>query len=288
MPAAFEFFVRRLPPSRGFLMAAGLEQVVQFLEHGRFSDDELAWLADTQDYGRDFIDYLAALRFTGSLDAMAEGRVFFPDEPILRVVAPLPEAQLFETRIVNLLQFQTVVVSKAARMVLAAPGKPLVDFGLRRAHGAEAGLLAARASYIAGFAGTATVLANKRFGIPVYGTMAHSFIQAHDSEAAAFENFAFSHPGNVVLLLDTYDTEAAARKAIALATRLRSKGRAIQGVRLGQWRPGGRGKLGYGQCWTPLDSTRCAYSQVAALMKQNLRNSRPPTPRSTATAWEPA
>ena len=163
---------------------------------------------------------------------MAEGRIFFPDEPILRVVAPLPEAQLFETRIVNLLQFQTVVASKAARMVLAAPGKPLIDFGLRRAHGAEAGLLAARASYIAGFAGTATVLANKRFGIPVYGTMAHSFIQAHDSEAAAFENFASSHPGNIVLLLDTYDTEAAARKAIALATRLRSKGRAIQGVRL--------------------------------------------------------
>src|SRR5208283_3178320 len=125
------------------------------------------------------------------------------------VTAPLPQAQLVETRLLNLVHFQTVIASKAARMVLAAPGKQLVDFGLRRAHGAEAGLLAARASYLAGFAGTATVLARKDFGIPAFGTMAHSFVQAHDGETSAFSAFARSRPDNLVLLIDTYDTEAA-------------------------------------------------------------------------------
>ena len=163
---------------------------------------------------------------------MPEGTVFFPDEPILRVTAPLPEAQFVETRLVNLLHFQTVVASKAARMVLAVPGRPLVDYGLRRAHGAEAGLLAARASYIAGFSGTATVAAGLEFGIPVYGTMAHSFIQAHDDETLAFEHFAQSHPQGLVLLIDTYDTERAAGRVVALAPRLAATGVTISGVRI--------------------------------------------------------
>ncbi len=163
---------------------------------------------------------------------MPEGTVFFPDEPILRVTAALPEAQLVETRLINLLQFQSMIAAKAARMVLAAPGKRLVDFGLRRAHGAEAGFLAARASYIAGFAGTATVLADKEFGIPIFGTMAHSYIQVHDDEAEAFENFARARPKNLTLLIDTYDTEAAARKVVALAPRLKAAGISIGGVRL--------------------------------------------------------
>ena len=141
---------------------------------------------------------------------MPEGTVFFPDEPVLRVTAPLPQAQLVETRLINLVHFQTVIASKAARMVLAAPGKQLVDFGLRRAHGAEAGLLAARASYLAGFAGTATVLAGRDFGIPIVGTMAHSFVQAHDDEATAFERFARVRPKALTLLIDTYDTERGA------------------------------------------------------------------------------
>jgi nicotinate phosphoribosyltransferase len=158
--------------------------------------------------------------------------VFFPDEPILRVTAPLPEAQFVETRLVNLLHFQTVVASKAARMVLAAPGKPLIDYGFRRAHGDEAGLLAARASYIAGFSGTATVAAGIEFGIPVYGTMAHSFIQAHDNETRAFEHFAHSHPRGLVLLIDTYDTERAAGRVVALAPRLAAQGITIAGVRI--------------------------------------------------------
>jgi nicotinate phosphoribosyltransferase len=158
--------------------------------------------------------------------------VFFANEPILRVTAPLPQAQLVESRLINLLQYQTLVASKAARCVLAAPGKLLVDFGLRRAHGGEAGLLAARAAYLAGFAGTATVLAGMQFGIPVFGTMAHSLVQAHDREEDAFEHFAAAQPGNVTLLLDTYDTEAAARKLVNLAPRLRERGIAIRGVRI--------------------------------------------------------
>ena len=209
--AVFELFVRKPPPERGFLMAAGLEQAVQFLESMRFRPDELAWLRASGTFSSAFLDSLQDLRFTGDVDAMPEGTVFFTDEPLLRVTAPLPQAQLVETRLINLLHFQTVIASKAARMVLAAPGKQLVDFGLRRAHGAEAGLLAARASYLAGFSGTATVLAGRDFGIPIVGTMAHSFVQAHDDEATAFERFARVRPRALTLLIDTYDTERGAR-----------------------------------------------------------------------------
>ena len=230
--AVFEFFVRKLPRERGFLIAAGLEQVLEFLSELRFTPEELEWLASSGRFGKNLIDYLAGLRFTGAIHAMPEGTVFFPDEPILRVTAALPEAQLVETRLINLLQFQSMIAAKAARMVLAAPGKRLVDFGLRRAHGAEAGFLAARASYIAGFAGTATVLADKEFGIPIFGTMAHSYIQVHDDEVEAFENFARARPKNLTLLIDTYDTEAAARKVVALAPRLKAAGISIGGVRL--------------------------------------------------------
>src|SRR6058998_1225335 len=205
--AVFEFFVRRLPPTRGFLMAAGLEQLLDYLEHLHVSAKELEWLTETGRFSRAFVEYLERLRFTGDVHAMPEGTVFFPEEPIVRVTAPLPQAQLIETRLINLLHYPTVVASKAARAVLVAAGKPLVDFGLRRAHGAEAGLLAARASYLAGLAGSATVLANLRFGIPVYGTMAHSFVQAHEDEADAFAHFAADDPEHAVHLLDTYDTE---------------------------------------------------------------------------------
>jgi nicotinate phosphoribosyltransferase len=230
--AVFEFFVRKLPDDRGFLIAAGLEQVLEFLEGLRFRPDELDWLKGTGRFSAGMIDYLAALRFTGDVYAMPEGTAFFPNEPIVRVMAPLPVAQLVETRIINLLHFESLVASKAARMVLAARGRRLVDFGLRRAHGAEAGLLAARASYIAGFDGTATLLAERAFGIPTFGTMAHSFVEAHDSETAAFEDFARARPENLTLLIDTYDTEAAARKVVALAPRLKAQGITIRSVRL--------------------------------------------------------
>ncbi len=230
--AVFEFFVRKLPPRRGFLLAAGLEQALDYLQNLRFAQWELDWVAKSGRFSKAFVDYLEQLRFTGDVHAMPEGTVCFPDEPILRVTAPLPQAQLVETRLINLLHFQTLIASKAARAVLAAAGKVLVDFGLRRAHGEEAGLLAARASYLAGFSGTATVLAGALFGVPVYGTMAHSFIQAHEAETEAFEHFAQAQPDNIVFLLDTYDTEAGARKVVALAPRLRMHGLTIKGVRL--------------------------------------------------------
>ena len=230
--AVFEFFVRRLPARRGFLMAAGLEQVLDFLEQLHVSSAELKWLEQTGRFSRSCLDYLENLRFSGDVHAMQEGTVFFPHEPILRVTAPLPQAQLVETRIMNLLNFQTLIASKAARSVLAGGGKPLIDFGLRRAHGAEAGLLAARASYLAGFAGTSTVLAGMDYDIPIYGTMAHSFVQAHKDETTAFEHFALAQPEHAVLLIDTYDTEAAAHKVVGLARRLKQRGITVKGVRL--------------------------------------------------------
>ncbi|OGA08213.1 MAG: nicotinate phosphoribosyltransferase [Betaproteobacteria bacterium RIFCSPLOWO2_02_FULL_65_20] len=230
--AVFEFFSRKLPRERNFLMAAGLEQVLDYLCGLRITSEELAFLDSTGRFSAGFLMSLEDLRFTGRVVAMPEGTLFFADEPILRVIAPLREAQLVESRIVNLLHFQTVVASKAARCALVAPGKLLVDFGLRRAHGAEAGLLSARASYIAGFSGSATVLAGMRFGVPVFGTMAHSFIQAHASELQAFENFARSHPANATLLIDTYDTVEAATKVVELAARLAREGIAVRGVRI--------------------------------------------------------
>ncbi len=230
--AVFELFVRKLPDCRNFLMAAGLEQALDCLEQLYFTAEELDWVKHNGRFSPAFADHLKDFRFTGEVHAMPEGTVFFPNEPVLRIIAPLPQAQLVETRLINLIHFQTLIASKAARSVLAAPGKLLVDFGLRRAHGAEAGLLAARAAYIAGMTGTATVLAAPLFNVPIFGTMAHSFIQAHDDELTAFEHFARAEPDNVVLLIDTYDTETAACKVVELAKRLARDGIAIRGVRI--------------------------------------------------------
>jgi nicotinate phosphoribosyltransferase len=230
--AVFEFYARRLPPERNFLLAAGTEQAVEFLETLRFEADEIAWLRQTGRFDPGFLGWLAELRFTGDAAGMLEGTVFFAGEPMLRVAAPLCQAQLVESRIVNLLHFQTMVASKAARMALIRPDALLIDFGLRRAHGAEAGLFAARASYIAGFTGTATLLAEREFGIPAFGTMAHSYIQAHASEREAFAKFAETWPKDVVLLIDTYDTEEGARSVVALAPQLKRAGVALRAVRL--------------------------------------------------------
>jgi nicotinate phosphoribosyltransferase len=231
--AVYELFFRRLPPkARNFFVAAGLEQVVEYLEGLRFLPEEIEWLGAQNRFTRDTLDRLASLRFTGDVDAIPEGTVFFANEPMIRIVAPLPVAQLVETRVMNILHFQTMIASKAARAVIHAPDKVLVDFGLRRAHAAEAGLYAARATYLAGMAGTATVLAGKLYGVPLFGTMAHSFIQAHDGEIAAFENYARSHPDNITFLIDTYDTEAAAHKVVQLAPKLARDGIRIRAVRL--------------------------------------------------------
>jgi nicotinate phosphoribosyltransferase len=231
-PAVFELFVRKLPPHRNFLLAAGLAQALNYLAGLRFTDDDLAWLAASRRFTPEFVDSLADLRFTGDVDALPEGTVFFANEPILRISAPLREAQLVESRVMNLIHYETLVASKAARSVLAAPERLLVDFGLRRAHGGEAALLSARACYLAGFAGTATVEAGRAFGIPLFGTMAHSYVQAHADEASAFESFARAQPDNAVLLIDTYDTERAAHKVVELAARLAPAGIAIKGVRI--------------------------------------------------------
>jgi len=230
--ASYEFFVRRLPESRSFLVAAGLEQALDYLEQAHFTSAELEWLRQCGRFSPEFIEHLAGWRFTGDVDAMPEGTVFFANEPVLRVTAPISQAQLVESRLINLLNLQTMIASKAARCVLAGDQRTLVDFGLRRAHGAEAGLLASRASYLAGFDGTATVLAGMMFAIPIYGTMAHAYIQAHDSEREAFETFARAQPGNVVLLIDTYDTEQGARVVADLAPRLRESGITIKAVRI--------------------------------------------------------
>jgi nicotinate phosphoribosyltransferase len=231
--AVFELFVRRLPGTRRFLLAAGLNQVVAYLENLRFTSADLTFLASLNLFPAEFLEYLAGVRFTGSVHAMPEGTPFFANEPILRVTAPILEAQLVESRLLNLAHFQTLIASKAIRCVLAARGRSLVDFGMRRAHGAEAGILAARAASLAGFDATATVEAGRQFGIPLSGTMAHSFIEAHDHELDALRNF-IAVRGRTALLIDTYDTERAARRVAALSREMKTTQApgCVQGVRI--------------------------------------------------------
>jgi nicotinate phosphoribosyltransferase len=227
--AVFELFVRRLPPTRHFLLAAGLEQALDYVEDLSFGEEDLAFLATLGTFRRDFLDYLGTVRFTGSVHAMPEGTPFFANEPVVRVTAPILEAQLLESRLLNIVHFQTVIASKAARCVAVARGKQLVDFGMRRAHEADAGLFAARAAYLAGFDATATVEAGRRFGIPLSGTLAHSFIEAHDSEQQAFRDFVLSCTAPTTLLIDTYDSARGLRHVIALARELAAAGQ--QGIR---------------------------------------------------------
>jgi nicotinate phosphoribosyltransferase len=218
-PAVFDLFVRTLPRERNFLVAAGLDEVLQYLEGLRFSADALAYLESLKLFGAEFLDRLGGFRFTGSVRAVPEGTVVFAGEPLLEVVAPLPEAQLIETYLLNQVTFQTVIASKAVRSVLAATGRAVVDFAQRRTHGSDAGVKAARACYLAGFASTSSVLAGQRYGIPVTGTMGHSYIQAHDSEPEAFRAFVRQYP-STVLLVDTYDTLNGVRDVIRIAQEL--------------------------------------------------------------------
>jgi nicotinate phosphoribosyltransferase len=232
-PASFELFVRRLPGTRNFLIAAGLEQALEFLDGFALSEVEVARLALVHRFSSQALQTMRDLRFSGDVDAVPEGTVVFANEPLISVTAPLPEGQIVETRLTNLVHFQSLVASKAVRAVLAAAGKPLVDFGLRRAHGGEAGTLAARAMYLAGFGGTSNVRAGSEFGIPVFGTMAHSFVQAHDDERQAFLDFAVANPGQeITLLIDTYDTEAATTQLVALAPELAARGSKVAAVRI--------------------------------------------------------
>jgi len=232
--AVFELFVRRLPRPRRFLVAAGLEQVLDYLEGLRFSAEDIEFLASLGTFPARFLDHLAGVRFTGSVHAMREGTPFFADEPILRVTAPILEAQLVESRVLNLAHFQTLIASKAVRCVHAARGRRLIDFGMRRAHGAEAAILAARAAFLAGFDATATVEAGRRFGIPLSGTVAHSFVEAHDTEEEALRNFLRVRTGAATLLIDTYDTQRGAERVAALMHEQGAHDRAgrVQAVRI--------------------------------------------------------
>jgi nicotinate phosphoribosyltransferase len=228
--ATFDLFVRRLPAGRDFLLVVGLATVLDHLENFHFTSAELEYLESLDLFKADFLTRLEGLRFTGDVLAMPEGTVAFAGEPILRVTAPIIEAQLLESVIMNLIHLQTLIASKAARVVLAADGRPLVDFGLRRAHGTESGLFGARASWIAGFAATSNVEAGRRFGIPVTGTMAHSYVQALDDEEAAFRSFMEIYP-ETVLLVDTYDTLRGVDRVIALADELGNAFK-VRGIRL--------------------------------------------------------
>src|SRR3954453_2738864 len=215
--ATFELFVRRLPRHRAFLVAAGLDQALDYLESLAFSADEVTWLQQQPAFGRvspAFFDYLRSFRFSGDVWALREGTPFFPMEPILRVTAPIAEAQLAETALLAIVNFQTSIASKAARIVHAAEGRPILEFGARRAHGLDAALLAARAAYLAGCSGTSFVEAGKRFGIPLSGTMAHSWILAAATERQAFTSYAELFEGHTVLLFDTFDVHGAARTMI--------------------------------------------------------------------------
>ena len=226
--ATFELFVRNLPQRRNYLVAAGLEQSLDFLENVRFSSEDVSYLRALpffRNVHSDFFDYLSRFQFTGDVCALPEGTIFFPGEPLLRVTAPIAEAQLVETGLLSILHFQTLIASKASRITTAATGRPVVEFGSRRAHGMEAGVLAARAAFVGGCEGTSNTYAGRRFGIPVYGTQAHSWIMAHEDEAEAFRDFLNVFPKESTLLIDTYDVHAAIEKIIAL-------GRKPSGVRL--------------------------------------------------------
>ncbi|NYF57158.1 nicotinate phosphoribosyltransferase [Micromonospora purpureochromogenes] len=218
--ATFSLFVRRLPPQRGFLVAAGLAEALAFLESFAFDEGELGYLRDTVGLDEATLAALAGLRFTGDVWAVPEGRVVFADEPLLEVTAPIAEAQLVETGVLNLITFHTTVASKAARCRLAAGDAQLVDFAFRRTHGIEAGAAVARASAIAGFAATSDVEAARRYGLLPSGTMAHSYVEAFPDERAAFRAFATDFPTNPVFLVDTYDTPAGVRAAVEVIAQL--------------------------------------------------------------------
>jgi nicotinate phosphoribosyltransferase len=229
--ATFSLFVRALPPGRGFLVAAGLADCLQFLEDFSFTADDLSYLRQTRGYREDTLRAFAGLRFTGEVRAVPEGRVVFAGEPLLEVTAPVAEAQLAETVLLNHVTFQTAVATKAARCVLAAGGAQLVDFSFRRTQGIDAGLAVARASAIAGSAATSNVAAARRYGLAAAGTMAHSFIEAFGDERAAFAAFAGDFPGLTTFLVDTYDTARGVRNAIEVTRRVAAQIPAVRGSR---------------------------------------------------------
>lgn len=236
--AVFHLTHRRSPFEGGYALAAGIAPAVEFLSRLRFTADDLAYLATLRDaegsalFPREFLDYLRDLEFSCTVDAVPEGALVFPHEPIVRVRGPILQAQLVETPLLTLINFQTLIATKAARVVQAARGGPVIEFGLRRAHGIDGGLSASRAAYIGGCRGTSNVLAGKLLGIPVLGTHAHSWVMVHDDELAAFRAYAEAMPGNCTFLVDTYDTLDGVRNAITVGRELRARGHELAGIRL--------------------------------------------------------
>jgi nicotinate phosphoribosyltransferase len=231
-PATFELFVRDLPTQRSFLVAAGVDDAVDALTSFQVTQPALDYLTGLEMFDSSFLDYLAGLSFTGRVQAVREGEIVFPNEPILEVTAPLPEAQLVETLLINIVQYQTMVASKAARIAIACGEREFVDFAARRAHGVDAALKGARAAFVGGAVATSLTLAGQLYGIPVTGTMAHSYVTTFESEREAFRAFARRFPANAVLLIDTYDTDQGARVAVQVADELAVEGIVIRGVRL--------------------------------------------------------
>ncbi|PLX52202.1 MAG: nicotinate phosphoribosyltransferase [Desulfobacteraceae bacterium] len=230
--ATFSLYIRDVYATRNFFVAAGLDQVLDELAAFRFSDPDISYLHSTGRFSKHFLDYLRQLRFTGDVYAMPEGMVFFANEPVMEVTAPIVEAQLIETFVLNTIGFQTMIASKAARCFHAAEGRPLIDFSLRRTQGQDAGIKVARSTFIAGFAATSNVLAGKIYGIPISGTMAHSYVSAFDNELDAFFAYADTFPDHSIFLIDTYDSVEGARHAAAVAKEMQKKGHTLIGVRL--------------------------------------------------------
>jgi nicotinate phosphoribosyltransferase len=230
-PATFDVLIRRLPENRSYFLFAGIEQVLLFLENVKFTEEHLAYL-QKQEFNKQFLDYLRNFKFTGEVWAVPEGTVTFPCEPLIRVTAPIIEAQLVETFLLNTVNLQTTIATKASRVVNAAKGKNIIEFGLRREHGIDAGMKVARCSYIAGCQGTSNVLAGLTYGIPIFGTMAHSFVMSFEKEIDAFRAFTRTFPDKSTLLIDTYDELAGAEKAAVVAKELEKAGCKLGGVRL--------------------------------------------------------
>ncbi|MDR2699591.1 MAG: nicotinate phosphoribosyltransferase [Nitrososphaerota archaeon] len=230
-PATFDLFIRRLPANRSYFLFAGLEQVLLYLQSVKFTEQHLDYLK-RQGFELQFLEYLRNFKFTGDVWSVPEGTVAFPNEPLIRITAPIIEAQVVETFILNTVNLQTTMATKASRVVHAAKGKSVIEFGLRREHGIDAGMKVARSSYIAGCKGTSNVLAGMVYDIPVFGTMAHSFIMSYPKELDAFRAFAKTFPDKSTLLIDTYEEMAGLEKAIMVAKELETKGFRLGGVRL--------------------------------------------------------
>ncbi len=229
--ATFDLFIRKLPPNRSYYVFAGLEQSLMYLEKMRFSQDQISYLRE-QGFKQGFLTYLKGFKFGGDVWAVPEGTVVFPNEPLIRITAPIIEAQLVESFLLNTVNLQTMIATKASRVVKAAQGRPIIEFGLRRTQGADAGMKAARCSYIGGCAGTSNVLAGMKYNIPIFGTMAHSFVMFFENELEAFRMFAKTFPEKSTLLIDTYDDIKGAENAAIVARELQKKGLRLSGVRI--------------------------------------------------------